>query len=97
MHRLVYHVPFFPDNHGSLAHFSGQGVEKTNDIIKQIHHRSSNKIDPTFDALLVRKRLELGFHADLTRTKRKYKKTDDIYWVVRKAEIRKNTFQENYI
>ena len=34
MHTLLYHVPMFVSRLGSLIQFSGQGVEKTNDILK---------------------------------------------------------------
>ena len=34
MHCLVYHVPTFLKMYGSLFPFSGQGVEKTNDVLK---------------------------------------------------------------
>ena len=84
VHTLLYHVPFFLQEHGSLAHFNGQCGEKTNDIIKQIHHLKSNKTDQTLDALLVRKRLECGIQSDLNRTKRKYGKTDEIFWGTKK-------------
>ena len=57
LHTLLYHVPYFFSKYGSLSQFTGQGVEKTNDIIKQIHQSKSNKLDATADALLTRKRL----------------------------------------
>lgn len=47
LHILLYHVPFFVSKYGSLSKFTGQGVEKTNDIIKQIHQSKSNKLDAT--------------------------------------------------
>ncbi|MCG7867336.1 MAG: hypothetical protein JAY74_13350 [Candidatus Thiodiazotropha taylori] len=84
MHCLTYHVPYFVKMYGSLFKFSGQGVEKTNDIIKQIHQAKSNKHDPTTDALLVRKRLEYG--QTCVREKRKYEKADLEYWSVRKSQ-----------
>ena len=34
MHCLVYHAPYFIEKHGSLRPFSGQAVEKTNDVVK---------------------------------------------------------------
>ena len=64
-----------------------------NDIIEQIHHSKSNKIDPTLDALLVRKRLECGFQSDLNKTKRKYEKTDEIFWGTEKSEMRHSKVQ----
>ena len=56
LHVLLYHVPFFVSKYGSLSKFTGQGAEKTNDIIKQIHQSKSNKLDATADALLARKK-----------------------------------------
>jgi hypothetical protein len=45
MHCLAYHVPFFTKKYGKLLSFSGQGVEKINDDIKQIHHSKTNKFE----------------------------------------------------
>ena len=87
MHCLLYHVPAFLDSYGSLSANSGQGVEKTNDIVKQIHHGKTNKLDCTHDALLVRKRLELGYVDKVARERRKYEKTDDDYWSSRKSAL----------
>ena len=85
LHVLLYHVPYFVDKYGSLSKFTGQGVEKTNDIVKQIHQSKSNKLDATSDALLTRKRLELGYLSQLSRQKRKYVKNDNDFWAVRKS------------
>ena len=60
-HVLLYHIPIFVGKYGSLSKFSGQAVDNTNDILKHIHERKSNKLDTTRDALSVRKRMELGF------------------------------------
>ena len=86
LHVLLYHIPFFVGKYGSLSEFSGQGVEKTNEILKQIHQTKSNKLDATMDALVVRKRMELGFKEEL-RAQRKYDKVDDHFWEVGKSEI----------
>ena len=90
LYVLLYHVPFFVSKYGSLSKFTGQGVEKTNDIIKQIHQSKSNKLDATADALLARKRLELGHQSQLSRQKRKYVKTDDDFWAIRKPRLTAN-------
>ena len=42
---LVYHMPFLSGLHLGLKKFSGQGMEKANEIAKSIHHQHSNKID----------------------------------------------------
>jgi len=60
MHCLLYHIPYFISMYGSLKMFSGQGVEKNNDIVKMIHQRKSSKWDGPTDALKVRKRLEFA-------------------------------------
>ncbi|XP_053374155.1 uncharacterized protein LOC123545375 [Mercenaria mercenaria] len=78
MHVLAYHVPFFVKRYGGLSKFSGQGVEKTNDVIKQVHQMRSSKSDPTTDALLVRKRIEVS--SAVTRKPRQYTKQNDSYW-----------------
>ena len=93
LHTLVYHVPYFLQHYGSLLQFSGQGVEKTNDVIKQIYHGKTNKTDPTSEALIVRKRMELGFQNELSRVKRKYDKVDDNYWGSRIVENRRSKAQ----
>ena len=86
LHVLVYHVPYFVGRYGSLLQFSGQGVEKTNDIVKQIHQTKSSKIDATKEALICRKRLEIGYNERTVRTKRKYEKTDDRFWGQEKSK-----------
>lgn len=45
MHCLLHHIPYFISMYGSLNMFSGQGVEKNNDIVKMIHQRKSSKWD----------------------------------------------------
>ena len=59
--------------------YSGQGVEKANDIVKKIHQTKSNKQDPTVDTLLIRKRIEIGISNDVTRKKRAYTKHNEHY------------------
>ena len=86
LHVLLYHIPFFVGKHGSLSKFSGQAVEKTNDILKHIHQTKSNKLDATRDALVVRKRMEEGYN-DGFRKKRKYEKVNDHFWAVEKSKL----------
>ena len=43
MHFPVCHVPFFTKKYGKHLRFSGQGMKKINDDIKQIHHSKTNK------------------------------------------------------
>ena len=51
-------------------------MEKTNDIVKQIHHRKTSRKDERTDGPLVRNRLELGHDDNLSRPKRKLDKID---------------------
>lgn len=41
-----------------MSHFSGQAVEKANDHLTLIHQKTTHKLDPTIDALKVRKIIE---------------------------------------
>jgi hypothetical protein len=59
--------------------FSGQGVEKINDDIKQNHHSKTNKWDATVDALQVRKRIEHLTSENCKRDKRNYTKSTNEY------------------
>ena len=93
LHTLVYRVPYFLQHDGSLLKFSGQGVEKTNDVIKHIYHGKTNKTDPTSDALIVRKRMELGFQNELSRVNGNYDKVDDNYLRSRIVENRRSNAQ----
>ena len=79
MHCLAYHLPYFCEHFGPLKSFSGQGVEKNNDIVKQIHQKKSNKWDSAVSALTTRKRLEFGQFNKLEREKRSYDKQSE-WW-----------------
>lgn len=72
MHILVYHVPQLMKMYGGIKQFTGQGVEKTNDDIKLIYHRKTNKHAATSEALRVRYRKYL--YRKCSRIKRKYNK-----------------------
>ncbi len=72
MHILVYHVPRILREHGTLRWFSGQGLEKVNDDIKQTYHRKTNKRNAPEAALRCKRRkLVLKHHS---RVPRKYTK-----------------------
>lgn len=79
MHILVYHVPQLMKMYGGIKQFTGQGVEKTNDDIKLIYHRKTNKHAATSEALRVRYRKYLN--RKCSRIKRKYNKKNQVYWV----------------
>lgn len=78
IHLLVYHIPRFLCDGDGIKRFTGQGVEKTNDVVCSIYHRKCNKHDGCKDSLLALKRLD-----NLNGYQRKpnaYTKQDNIYW-----------------
>lgn len=54
---LVHHVPRQLSDDNGVKIFTGQGVEKTNDVVRAIYHRNCNKHDACKDSLLALKRL----------------------------------------
>ncbi len=80
MHDLVYHVPFLLKQHKSLEFFSGQTLEKNNDVIKMVHMRKSKRWDACMEALQIKKRIEVGEEMELGRVPRPYKKRKLEYW-----------------
>ena len=74
MHCLAYYVPFFTKKYGKLLCFSGKGVEKINDDIKENHHSKTNKWDATANVLQVRKRIEHLTSENYECDKRNYSK-----------------------
>ena len=77
MHILCYHVPFFLATSGVKC-FTGQGVEKLNDVIRRFYHQKSNKYDACTDGLQAVKRLD--DLQDFDRKPRSYKQQDASYW-----------------
>ena len=45
--------------HGSIEQFTGQGVEKLNDIIRKIHNQKSSRQDACFAALSACERIQI--------------------------------------
>ncbi len=87
MHALVYHVPIFIKNHQKFRHFTGQGIEKNNDVAKKIYFQKSNRWDGARDVLLVENRQQLLSHCK--REKRQYHKRNAAYWENDIIETRK--------
>ena len=58
IHLLVYHIPRFLCDGDGIKRFTGQGVEKTNDVVRSIYHKKCNKHDACKDSLLALKRLD---------------------------------------
>lgn len=46
IHILVYHVPKFLKGENSLKSLTGQGVEKTNDIVRSIYRNKATDMMP---------------------------------------------------
>jgi hypothetical protein len=70
-------VPFFLATSGVKC-FTGQGVEKLNDVIRRFYHQKSNKYDACTDGLQAVKRLD--DLQDFDRKPRSYKQQDASYW-----------------
>lgn len=78
MHSLVYHVPLFIKKYKSVKLFTGQGVEKNNDMARNIVLRKSNKRNPAADVLRLKSRQwELR---EQQREKQSYSKKNLAYW-----------------
>ena len=78
MHTMVHHLPRFISLYKTVKLFSGQGVEKNNDVARSVVLRKSNKWDCTSDVLKLESRQrELSQHE---RQKRAYEKEDEDYW-----------------
>ena len=69
---MTYHVPTFFESYKSLKIFTGQDVDKRNDVARSVVLRKSNIWNSVKDALRVEKgQLELR---NQQRSKRKYNK-----------------------
>ena len=80
MHIMVAHIPKFFELHKSVKIFTGQGVEKNNDVARAIILRKSNKWDSAGDVLRQEQRQwELKEHE---REVRSYTKRKESYWDV---------------
>ena len=87
MHLLVYHVPKFLCDDDGFKIFTGQGVEKTNDVVRSVYHRKCNKQDGCKESLLALKRIDsLREHEKAPST---YTKRDDTYWTEKIVEERR--------
>lgn len=78
MHIMCYHIPHFLKADIPLKRFTGQGIEKINDIVRSIYHNKSNKHDACCEALQAIKRIDrLQSHE---RERHEYTKKDENYW-----------------
>ena len=93
MHAMVYHIPRFLEDYQTIKLFTGQGVEKNNDMARAIVLRKSNNWDAPTDILRLESRQwELR---ESERSKRSYTKKNSSYWEEDLRETRKNKGQKN--
>ncbi|XP_066016033.1 uncharacterized protein [Pocillopora verrucosa] len=88
MHAMVYHIPIFLQNYRTIKLFTGQGVEKNNDMARAIVHKKSNKWDAPADILKLESR-QWNLR-DSERAKRTYSKRKSSYWEHDLRENRKS-------
>ena len=87
MHTMVYHIPKFLENYHTTKLFTGQGVEKNNDMARAIVLRKSNNWDAPTDILRLESRQwELR---ESEQRKRPYNKKNTTYWGEKPRETRK--------
>lgn len=78
MHIMVYHIPKFFELYKTVKIFTGQGVERNNDVARNIVLHKSNKFDSTGDILRHESRQwELK---NQERSKCTYIKANGDYW-----------------
>ena len=78
LHILVYHVPQFLEDQIPVKFFTGQGIEKINDIARSIYHNKSNRHDACKEAVLALKRIDHLQGSD--RKPNCYQKRSNEYW-----------------
>ena len=88
MHAMVYHIPTFLQNYKTIKLFTGQGVEKNNDMARAIVLRKSNKWNAPADILKLESR-QWNLR-DSERSKRTYTKRKTSYWEHDLRETRKS-------
>ena len=88
MHAMVYHIPIFLQNYKTIKLFTGQGVEKNNDMARAIVLRKSNNWDAPADILKLESR-QWNLR-DSERSKRTYTKRKSSYWEHDLRETRKS-------
>lgn len=92
MHAMVFHIPTFLTKYGTVKMFSGQGVEKNNDVARNTVLRKSTKWNAPADILLLEQRqYQLR---ENERTKRSYQKRNLEYWNDELKDIRREKRQK---
>jgi hypothetical protein len=75
---LLYHVPRFIKDDTSFKSFTGQGIEKINDVVRAIYHNKSNRHDACKEAMQALRRIDNL--QDFERMPHQYQKQDNTYW-----------------
>ena len=88
MHAMVYHIPVFLQNYKTIKLFTGQGVEKTNDLTRATVPRKSKKWDAPADISKLEAR-QWNVRCS-ERSKRTYSKRQSSYWEHDLRETRKS-------
>ena len=78
MHIMVAHIPWFLELYSTVKIFTGQGVERNNDVARSIVLRKSNKWDSIGDILRLESRQWHLKHRE--RKPRSYSKRKTAYW-----------------
>ena len=78
MHIMVAHIPWFLELYSTVKIFTGQGVERNNDVASSIVLRKSNKWDSIGDILRLESRQWHLKHRE--RKPRSYSKRKTAYW-----------------
>ncbi|XP_028408194.1 uncharacterized protein LOC114530773 [Dendronephthya gigantea] len=78
MHAAAYHIQDVLDKFKNLKQFSGQGVEKNNDVARSIVLRKSNNFDSPAEVIRAEHRLTNLYKRE--RRKRPYKKVATAFW-----------------
>lgn len=89
MHCMVFHIPMFMEKYNSIKLFTGQGVEKNNDVARKIVLCKSNKREPAVDVLKLESRQRNLRECECL--KRSYVKRNSVYWETDIKEKRKRS------
>ncbi|CAB4005933.1 Hypothetical predicted protein [Paramuricea clavata] len=92
MHAAAYHIQDVLDKFKNLKQFSGQGVEKNNDVARSIVLRKSNNFDSPAEVIRAEHRINTLHKRE--RRKRGYKKVATEFWNGGKQEASKNKKQK---
>ena len=73
IHLLTHHCTDIIENHGSVAMFNTQGLERMNDIVSKMYFRSTNQSKDSLQQLILKhKRIEYFEDESVPRKRRRY-------------------------